>query len=50
MEETAIKILMAHADQKTTDIYLKSGKKGLRDTDYDYVAVEAPLTLRQLLG
>jgi hypothetical protein len=48
MEAAAIKILMAHADQKTTDIYLKSGKKGLRDSDF--VVVEAPLTLAQLLG
>jgi hypothetical protein len=48
MENAAIKILMAHAEEKTTLIYLKGGEKALRDSDY--VTVEAPLTLQEMLG
>jgi hypothetical protein len=43
----AITALMSHADKKTTEIYLKGGAKALRDSDY--VAVEAPLTLAEML-
>ena len=39
--------LMSHSDPKATQIYLKGGVKALRDTDY--VVVEAPLTLAELL-
>jgi integrase len=45
--EEAITKLMSHADSKTTEIYLKGGAKALRDTDY--VPVEAPLTLSEML-
>ena len=48
MEKAAIKILMAHADEKTTDIYFKSGNKALRDSDF--VIVEAPMTLAEMPG
>lgn len=44
----AIQILMAHADKKTTEIYLGGGKEALRDSDF--VSVEAPLTLAEMLG
>jgi integrase len=46
MKESEIQILMAHADKKTTDIYLNGGAEALRDDDY--VTVEAPLTLAQM--
>jgi hypothetical protein len=48
VEEGGIQILMAHADPKTTDLYLQGGKKALRDDNY--VTVEAGLTLAQMLG
>jgi enterobacteria phage integrase len=48
MKVEELKILMAHADKKTTAIYLQGGADALKDTDY--VTVEAPLTLAQLLG
>ena len=48
MEKAAIKILMAHADEKTTHSYFKNGKKALRDSDF--VIVEAPMTLAEMLG
>ena len=48
MEKTAIKILMAHADEKTTDIYLKKGKTALMDNDF--VTVDAPLCLAEILS
>jgi hypothetical protein len=48
MKVEELKILMAHADKKTTAIYLQGGAEALKDTDY--VTVEAPLTLAQLLG
>jgi enterobacteria phage integrase len=47
IEGEAITKLMSHADSKTTEIYLKGGAKALRDTDY--VPVEAPLTLAEML-
>ncbi len=34
MEQAAIRILMAHSEEKTTQIYLKGGEKALRDSDY----------------
>jgi hypothetical protein len=48
MEQAAIKMLMTHADQKTTDIYLNGGAEALRDEHF--VIVEAPLTLAQMTG
>ncbi len=41
-------MLMTHADQKTTDIYLNGGAEALRDEHF--VIVEAPLTLAQITG
>jgi len=46
MSEAAIQALMTHAHRRTTQIYLEGGAKAL--TDDDYVAVVAPLTLRDL--
>jgi enterobacteria phage integrase len=48
VEEGGIQILMAHADPKTTELYLQGGKKALKDENY--VTVEAGLTLAQMLG
>ncbi len=48
MQGGELQILMAHADKKTTDIYLNGGAEALRDDDY--VTVEAPLTLAKMLG
>jgi enterobacteria phage integrase len=48
MKADELKILMAHADKKTTAIYLNGGAEALRDEDY--VTVEAPLTLAQMTG
>lgn len=43
-----IKELMAHGNQKTTDIYLERGAQAL--TDDDYVTVSAPFSRRDLLA
>jgi hypothetical protein len=50
MEKHAISILMAHADEATTDIYMNGGrnKKALRPEDY--TIVQAPWTLAQMTG
>lgn len=42
-----IRDLMAHADEKTTQIYLQGGRRAL--TDDVFVKCEAPFTVRELL-
>jgi hypothetical protein len=44
----AIKELMTHSNEKTTEIYLERGPQAL--TEDDYVTVTAPFTVRELLG
>jgi integrase len=46
--EALIQALMTHSNKRTTQIYLERGAQAL--TDSDYVAVTAPLTLREMLG
>jgi hypothetical protein len=48
METKAIKMLMTHADEKTTGIYLNGGAEAPRDNDL--VIVEALMTLAEMLG
>ena len=43
-----IQALMTHSSAKTTKIYLEGGAQGL--TIDDYVAVQAPLTVKELIG
>lgn len=43
----AIRALMAHADEKTTRIYLQGGRAAL--TDEAFIKADAPFTLTQLL-
>lgn len=45
--EAAIQALMTHAHERTTRIYLERGAQAL--TDDDYIEVEAPLVLREVL-
>jgi len=47
-ESISIQMTMAHADEKTTQIYLTGGASALRDDQY--VLVEAPLELTAMLG
>lgn len=47
MTEQAIQALMTHANKRTTEIYLDGGAKALSDSDY--LAVAAPLVLRDVL-
>jgi integrase len=47
MADSAVQVLMAHSDKKTTEIYLRGGREALRDSDF--VAVEAPMTLAQMV-
>jgi len=49
-EKHSISILMAHADESTTDLYLKGGRKKKALRDSDYTVVQAPWTLAQLTG
>jgi hypothetical protein len=48
METKAIKMLMTHAGEKTTGIYLNGGAEAPRDNDF--VIVEALMTLAEMLG
>jgi hypothetical protein len=50
MEKHSISILMAHADEATTDLYLKGGRKKKTLRDSDYTIVQAPWTLAQMTG
>lgn len=47
MPKAAIQALMAHADPKTTQIYLEGGRAAL--TDESFVKAEAPYTVAELL-
>jgi enterobacteria phage integrase len=47
IDRDKIRAMLSHADQSTTQIYLQDGAKGL--TDDDYIPVEVPLTLAQML-
>jgi integrase len=46
--ETEIQALMTHASARTTQIYLERGAAAL--TDEDYIAVKAPLSVREMLS
>lgn len=48
MNVDSIRALMAHADEKTTRIYLQGGRAAL--TDESFVKAEAPFTVEQLLS
>jgi integrase len=50
MEKHSISILMAHADESTTDLYLKGGRKKKAVRDSAYTVVQAPWTLAQMTG
>jgi hypothetical protein len=41
-------LILAHADEKTTDIYLKRGAKALKDEHF--TIVNAPLPLAQMMA
>lgn len=48
MKKDDIRALMAHGDEKTTEIYLEGGREAL--TDENFVRVSAPFSVRELLG
>lgn len=47
MPEADIQALMTHAHKRTTEIYLERGRAAL--TDDDFVAVRAPMVIRELV-
>jgi hypothetical protein len=48
MQKDAIRALMTHSNERTTEIYLEGGRAAL--TDESFVRVAAPFTVRELLG